>query len=155
MQLNSKLQKQQGATDAKRDNVDISNLMQSIEQTESVNTETEKLPSYIDRLSALAKNFEEIANSFDEIASKPISLGIKQESIDEFRSEKNRYIEEEKEVLATHRTKMLKMLEEHEKKTRNIIRKGEGIWLSDFWMKILVGSVYSLIGLLVLALWLK
>ena len=107
---------------SKRDNVDITNLMQSIGQTEKVNTETEKLPGYIDRLSALAKNFEEIANSFDEIASKPIFLGIKQESIDEFRSEKNRYIEEEKEVLATHRTKMLKILEDHEKKTRNIIR---------------------------------
>ena len=32
---------------SKRDNVDITNLMQSIEQTESVNTETEKLPGYI------------------------------------------------------------------------------------------------------------
>ena len=140
---------------SKRDNVDITNLMQSIGQTESVNTEPEKLPGNIDRLSALAKNFEEIANSFDEIASKPIFLGIKQESIDEFRSEKNRYIEEEKEVLATHRTKMLKMLEDHEQKTRHIIRQGEGIWLSDFWMKILVGTIYSVIGLLALALWLK
>ena len=138
---------------SKRDNVDITNLMQSIGQTESVNTETEKLPGNIDRLSALAKNFEEIANSFDEIASKPIFLGIKQESIDEFRSEKNRYIEEEKEVLATHRTEMLKILEGHEKKTRHIIRQGEGIWLSDFWMKILVGTIYSVIGLLALALW--
>ena len=140
---------------SKRDNVDITNLMQSIEQTESVNTETEKLPGNIDRLSALAKNFEEIANSFDEIASKPIFLGIKQESIDEFRSEKNRYIEEEKEVLATHRTEMLKILEDHEQKTRHIIRQDEGIWLSDFWMKILVGTIYSVIGLLALALWLK
>ena len=140
---------------SKRDNVDITNLMQSIEQGEKVNTETEKLPGYIDRLSALAENFKKIANAFDEIASKPIFLGIKQESIDEFRSEKNRYIEEEKEVLAAHRTEMLKMLEEHEKKTRNIIRQGEGIWLSDFWMKILVGSIYSVIGLLALALWLK
>ena len=140
---------------SKRDNVDITNLMQSIEQTESVNTETEKLPGYIGRLSVLAKNFEEIANSFDKIASKPIFLGIKQESIDEFRSEKNRYIEEEKEVLATHRTEMLKILEDHEQKTRHIIRQDEGIWLSDFWMKILVGTIYSVIGLLALALWLK
>ena len=140
---------------SKRDNVDISNLMQSIGQTESVNTETEKLPGYIDRLSVLAENFKEIANTFDKIASKPIFLSIKQECIDEFRSEKNRYIEEEKEVLATHRTEILKILEEHEQKTRNIIRQGEGIWLSDFWMKILVGSIYSVIGLLALALWLK
>ena len=140
---------------SKRDNVDITNLMQSIGQTEKVNTETEKLPGYIDRLSALAKNFEEIANSFDEIASKPIFLGIKQESIDEFRSEKNRYIEEEKKVLATHRTEILKILEEHEKKTKRIIQQGEGIWLSDFWMKILVVTIYSTIGLLALALWLK
>ena len=140
---------------SKRDNVDITNLMQSIEQTESVNTETEKLPGYIGRLSVLAENFKEIANKFDEIASKPIFLGIKQESIDEFRSEKNRYIEEEKEVLATHRTEILKILEEHEKKTKRIIRQGEGIWLSDFWLKILVVTIYSAIGLLALALWLK
>ena len=140
---------------SKRDNVDITNLMQSIEQTEKVNVETEKLPDYIDRLSAVAEDFDKIAKAFEEIASKPIFLGIKKERFDEFRSEKNRYIEEEKEVLATHRTKMLKMLEDHEKKTRRIIRQGEGIWLSDFWMKILVSTVYSVIGLLALALWLK
>ena len=140
---------------SKRDNVDITNLMRSIEQTESVNTETEKLPGYIGRLSVLAENFKEIANKFDEIASKPIFLGIKQECIDEFRSEKNRYIEEEKEVLATHRTEILKILEEHEKKTKRIIQQGEGIWLSDFWLKILVVTIYSAIGLLALALWLK
>ncbi len=140
---------------SKRDNVDITNLMQSIEQTDKVNGEAEKLPDYIDRLSAIAGNFEEIAKSFAEIASKPIFLGIKKESFDEFRSKKNRYIEEEKEVLAMHRTKMLKMLEDHEQKTRNIIRQGEGIWISDFWMKFLVGTIYSVIGLLALALWLK
>lgn len=140
---------------SKRDNVDITNLMQSIEQTEKVNVETGKLPDYIDKLSALAENFDKIAKAFEEIASKPIFLGVKKESFDEFRSEKNRYIEEEKEVLATHRTKMLKILEDHEKKTRHIIQQGEGIWLSDFWMKILVGSIYSAIGLLALALWLK
>jgi hypothetical protein len=58
-------------------------------------------------------------------------------------------------VLAEHRTQILKMLEDHEKNTRHIIRQGEGIWQSDFWMKILVGTVYSVIGLLALALWLK
>ena len=58
-------------------------------------------------------------------------------------------------MLATHRTEMLKILEDHEQKTKRIIQQGEGIWLSDFWMKIFVGSVYSIIGLLALALWLK
>ena len=140
---------------SRRDNVDITNLMQSIDQTEKVNVETEKLPDYIDRLSTLAENFDKIAKAFDEIASKPIFLGIKKESFDEFRSEKNRYIVEEKDVLAEHRTKMLKMLEEHEQNTRHIIRQGEGIWISDFWTKILVGTVYSVISLLALALWLK
>lgn len=140
---------------SKRDNVDITNLMQSIGQTEKVNVEIGKLPDYIDRLSAQAENFDKIAKAFEEIASKPIFLGIKKESFDEFRSEKNRYIEEEKEALAEHQTQILKMLEDHEKKTRFIIRQGEGIWLSDFWMKILVGTIYSVIGLLALALWLK
>lgn len=79
---------------SKRDNVDITNLMQSIEQTEKVNVETEKLPDYIDRLSTIAEDFDNITKVFEEIASKPILLGIKKESLDEFRSEKNRYIEE-------------------------------------------------------------
>lgn len=121
---------------SKRDNVDITNLMQSIDQTEKVNVEAGKLPGYIDRLSTLAENFDKIAKAFEEIANKPIFLGIKKESFEEFHSEKNRYIEEEKETLTKHRTKMLKMLEEHEQKTKNIIRQGEGIWLSDFWMKV-------------------
>ena len=140
---------------SKRDNVDNTNRMQSIEQTEKVNVETGKLPDYTARLRAIAEDFDKIAKAFEEIASKPIFLCIKKESFDEFRSEKNRYIEEEKEVFSEHRTQILKMLEEHERKTRHIIRQGEGIWRSDFWMKFLVGSVYSVIGLLALALWLK
>ncbi len=56
---------------SKRDNVDITNLMQSVGQTEKVNGEAEKLPDYIDRLSAIAENFDKIAKAFEGIASKP------------------------------------------------------------------------------------
>ena len=66
---------------SKRDNVDISNLMQSIDQTEKVNVETEKLPDYIGRLSVLAKKIEEIANSFDELPANQFFLASRRRAL--------------------------------------------------------------------------
>ncbi len=59
---------------SKRDNVDISNLMQSIEHTEKVSVKAENLPAYIDKLSTMAGKFDEIAKAFDEIAIKTTRL---------------------------------------------------------------------------------
>lgn len=55
----------------------------------------------------------------------------------------NRFVELEKEIaiplaLFIKKVLMVKMLTEHESNMRKILRRNEGIWFSDFWMKVLV-----------------
>lgn len=41
-------------------------------------------------------------------------------------------------VLANHRAEQAKLIAEHESNMRKILRRNEGVWYSDFWMKVLV-----------------
>ena len=43
-----------------------------------------------------------------------------------------------KTVLENHRSEQTKMLTNHESNMRKILRRNEGVWFSDFWMKVLV-----------------
>ena len=47
-------------------------------------------------------------------------------------------IETWKTLLENHRSEQTKMLTEHESNMRKILRRNEGVWFSDFWMKVLV-----------------
>ena len=46
-------------------------------------------------------------------------------------------IETWKNMLKNHRSEQTKMLTEHESNMRKILRRNEGVWFSDFWMKVL------------------
>ena len=41
-------------------------------------------------------------------------------------------------VLANHRAEQSKLITEHESNMRKILKRNEGVWYSDFWMKVLV-----------------
>ena len=41
-------------------------------------------------------------------------------------------------VLANHRSEQTRLITEHEANMRKILRRNEGVWYSDFWMKVLV-----------------
>lgn len=41
-------------------------------------------------------------------------------------------------VLANHRAEQSRLITEHESNMRKILRRNEGIWFSDFWLKVLV-----------------
>lgn len=41
-------------------------------------------------------------------------------------------------VLANHRAEQLRLISEHESNMCKILRRNEGIWFSDFWLKVLV-----------------
>ena len=41
-------------------------------------------------------------------------------------------------VLANHRAEQSRLITEHESYMRKILRRNEGVWYSDFWMKVLV-----------------
>ena len=41
-------------------------------------------------------------------------------------------------MLENHHSEQTKMLTDHESNIRKILKRNEGIWFSDFWMKVLV-----------------
>ena len=59
-------------------------------------------------------------------------------------------IDKEEKLLAEHHAMQIQMLAEHEEKLRKILSRGQGIWLSDFWVKVLAIAIlaYTLITFL-------
>ncbi|WP_072531948.1 hypothetical protein [Bacteroides ilei] len=53
-------------------------------------------------------------------------------------------------MLENHRSEQTKMLTDHESNIRKILKRNEGIWFSDFWMKVLV--IFLFVYTLVLGL---
>lgn len=53
-------------------------------------------------------------------------------------------------LMKQHRAALRQNIEEHERKVANILSRNKGIWISDFWMKVLVIAmlVYTLLTFL-------
>ena len=123
---------------SKNDKVDISNLMQSVDDSETLNTETDKIAKLIETTALLNKCLLSVVEQLKNITSEPIEFSVKQADIDQFRLVKNGYIKEETELLKKHVAEQTAMLKAHEQRICEVCKRGEGIWLSNFWMKVLL-----------------
>lgn len=132
---------------SKNDNVDISTLMQSVDNTETLNTETDKIAKLIEATSQLNKCLLSVVEQLKNITSQPIELSVKQTDIDQFRLVKNGYIQEETELLKKHVAEQLAMVKAHEQCICEVCKQGEGVWLSDFWLKMLLIVWFATIGI--------
>ena len=132
---------------SKNDNVDISALMQSVDNSEIQNTETDKIAKLIDATTQLNKCLLSVVEQLKNITSQPIELSVKQSDIDQFRLVKNGYIQEETELLKKHVAEQLAMIKAHEQRICEVCKRGEGIWLSNFWMKVLLIIWFASIGI--------
>lgn len=63
---------------------------------------------------------------------------IKSEYLTQLQQLLGQAVEAWKTVLENYRSEQAKMLTGHEANMRKILRRNEGIWYSDFWMKVLV-----------------
>lgn len=132
---------------SKNDKVDISSLMQSVDNSEIQNTETDKIAKLIDATTQLNKCLLSVVEQLKDITSQPIELSVKQSDIDQFRLVKNGYIQEETELLKKHVAEQLAMIKAHEQRICEVCKRGEGIWLSNFWMKVLLIIWFASIGI--------
>lgn len=73
---------------------------------------------------------------------------ISPEQLVELRQLIDNSIESWTSVLANHRAEQTKLITEHESNMRKILRRNEGVWYSDFWMKILVVILLVYTGVL-------
>lgn len=132
---------------SKNDKVDIFALMQSVDNSEIQNTETDKIAKLIDATTQLNKCLLSVVEQLKDITSQPIELSVKQSDIDQFRLVKNGYIQEETELLKKHVAEQLAMIKAHEQRICEVCKRGEGIWLSNFWMKVLLIIWFASIGI--------
>ena len=132
---------------SKNDKVDISALMQSVDNSEIQNTETDKIAKLIEATSQLNKCLLSVVEQLKNITSQPIELSVKQSDMDQFRLVKNGYIQEETELLKKHVAKQLAMIKAHEQRICEVCKQGEGVWLSDFWLKMLLIVWFATIGI--------
>ena len=132
---------------SKNDKVDISNLMQSVDNAETLNTETDKIAKLTETTALLNKCLLSVVEQLKNIASQPIEFSVKQADIDQFRLVKNGYIKEETELLKKHFAELTAMMKTHEQRICEVCKRGEGIWLSDFWMKVLLIIWFTTIGI--------
>ena len=139
---------------SKNDNVDISTLMQSVDNTETLNTETDKIAKLVEATNQLNKCLLSVVEQLKNITSQPIELSVKQADLDQFRLVKNGYIQEETELLKKHVAEQLAMIKAYEQRIGEVCKQGEVIWLSDFWLKVWIAVqivVYGVIALYLMA----
>ena len=135
---------------SKNDKVNISTLMQSVDNTETLNTETDKITKLIETTNQLNKCLLSIVEQLKNITSQPIEFTVKQTDIDQIRLIKNGYIQEETELLKKHVAEQLAMIKTYEKRICEVCKRSEGVWLSDFWMKVWIAvqiAIYAVIAL--------
>ena len=132
---------------SKNDKVDISTLMQSVDNTETLKTETDKIAKLIEATTQLNKCLLSVVEQLKNITLQPIELSVKQTDIDQFRLMKNGYIQEEMELLEKHVAEQLAMIKTHEQRICEVCKQGEGVWMSNFWMKVLLIVWLATIGI--------
>ena len=140
---------------SKNDKVDISTLIQSVDNTETLNTETDKIAKLIEATSQLNKCLLSVVEQLKNITSQPIELSVKQADLDQFRLVKNGYIQEETELLKKHVAEQLAMIKAYEKRICEVCKRGEGVWLSDFWLKVWCAVQIAVYGVIALYLMVK
>ena len=121
---------------SKNDKVDISTLLQSVDNTETQNIEIDKIAKLIEVTTQLNRCLLSVVEQLKNITSQPVELSVKQADIDQFRLVKNGYIKEETELLKKHVAEQLAMIKAHEQRICEVCKQGEGVWLSDFWLKV-------------------
>lgn len=121
--------------------------MQSVDNTETLNIETDKIAKLIETTTHLNKCLLSVVEQLKDITSQPVELSVKQADIDQFRLVKNGYIKEETELLKKHVAEQLAMIKAYELRICEVCKQGEGVWLSNFWLKVLLIIWFATIGI--------
>ena len=129
--------------------------MQSVDNTETLNTETDKIAKLIETTNQLNKCLLSVVEQLKNITSQPIEFTVKQTDIEQIRLIKNGYIQEETELLKKHVAEQLAIIKAYEQRICEVCKRGEGIWMSDFWLKVWGAVQIAVYGVIALYLMFK
>ena len=70
---------------------------------------------------------------------------IKSEHLAQLQQLLNQAVKAWETILENHHSEQMKMLTEHKSNMRNLLRRNEGVWFSDFWMKVVYTVALGLV----------
>ena len=138
--------------------INVNDMLENVEMNQQVESEKQE----IDKLLIEIREAKETLIKFNEDLEKAIAAecriegalkaaagscdnivngicnAITPEQLAELRQLIDHSIESWTSVLKNHQVEQTKLITEHESNMRKILRRNEGVWYSDFWMKVLV-----------------
>lgn len=125
------------------------------EATESLIQVTTSLNEAITVLNAAKDSADNIVSGIckaivDAQENTKFKVHFEREDLEQMSNHSIAALKTDEIMMKQHRDQQLKNLEDHERKVKNLLRHNEGVWLSNFWMKVLsiVILAYSFITFL-------
>lgn len=142
-----------GIGKGKSDSIDIDGLMERIDNENKVAQEESRLDekitelqqataefnTAIDRLDSIVTNFNK---TLEEIRTNGFGARVHPQTMKSLSEICTNFVVEVGRQLIAHRDKQLELQKEHERRTARMLEKGNSIWLSDKWMKILFITLF-------------
>ena len=127
--------------------IDVDDMLKKVESNHELEAEKQdadkRLTEIREAKEALLKIHQDLINGICNAIVKAeqntqFKATISPEHLAQLQQLLNQAIKTWKTVLENHHSELMKMLTEHESNMRKLLRRNEGVWFSDFWMKVLV-----------------
>lgn len=125
------------------------------EATESLKQATAALNEAVVTLNATKGSADNIVSGIcrvivDAQKNAKFKVQIEREDLEQMMNLSQAALKTDEILMEQHRTAQLQNMEEHERKVANILSRNKGVWISDFWMKVLAIAilVYTLLTFL-------
>lgn len=125
------------------------------EATESLRQATAALNEAVVALNAAKGSADNIVSGIsraivDAQENTKFKVEIEREDLEQMMNLSQAALKTDEILLKQHHAAQLQNMEEHERKVANMLSRNKGIWISDFWMKVLVIAmlVYTLLTFL-------
>jgi len=137
----------------------IDNENEAVEQEDALIAKIEEFKRAKEELAEAVKKMEEattalnaakdkagevvtgISTAITDAQGKPIGVKVNPETLKVLKEVYTNFIVEIGTKLMEHRDKQIELQAEHRKKLARMLENGQGVWLSDRWMKFLVGFI--------------
>ena len=122
--------------------IDVDDMLEKAEISHEIEAEKQdadkRLAEVREAKDALVKIHQDLQDAIKAERDTQFKATIKSEHLAQLQELLNQAVKAWKTVLENHHSEQMKMLTEHESNMRKLLRRNEGIWFSDFWMKVLM-----------------
>ena len=123
--------------------LNVSNMLEEVEINQQIEAEKSEVDKLLVEIRAAAGSCDNIVNGICNAIVKAerdtkFKTTITPDQLAKLKQLIDHSVESWISVLANHRAEQSKLITEHESNMRKILKRNEGVWFSDFWMKVLL-----------------